>query len=151
MVWGMKPYAYLLCALVAGIFATAGSDILARMWIADETLGFATGEHLRYAESGWMGTLFLLAPFLAVGWISAAFHKREQTRSAFLLFAVGLIPLIYFYFDGYQAAQQALADERWTAAALSIGLLPFFVGIPVVLLVGIAAVVALRFEGRMSD
>lgn len=147
----MKPYAYVLIALVAGITATLGSDTVARMWIAGESFAPAIEEHLRYAISSWVGTTFLLAPFLIVSWISAAFQKRGRTRAAPLIFTVGLIPLIYFYFEGYQAAQQALADEHWTAAALSIGLLPFFVGLPVILLVGLAAVVALGIEERMSE
>lgn len=147
----MKSYAYLLFALAAGIAATAGSDILARMWIGGVPLAAAGIEHLRYAVSGWVGTIFLLAPFLAVGWVSAAFHKRGSTRVAGGICAIGLLPLSYFYFQGYQAAQYALADERWTAAALSIGFLPFAIGIPVTLLVGLAALIALGLESRMSD
>ena len=148
---GMKPYLYFILALVAAIGATAGSDILARMAIAGESFDFAGSEHLRYALSSWVGTIFLFAPFVAVGWAGAAFHKRGRARSAALIFALGLIPLTYFYFEGYQAAQQALADEHWTAAALSIGLLPFMIGIPVMLLVALASLVALGIEARMSD
>ena len=148
---GMKRYLYFILALVAAIGATAGSDIFARMAIAGESFDFAGSEHLRYALSSWIGTAFLFAPFVAVGWAAAAFHKRGRTRSAALIFALGLIPLTYFYFEGYQAAQQALADEQWTAAALSIGLLPFMIGIPVTLLVALASVVSLGIEARMSD
>jgi hypothetical protein len=147
----MKPSVYLLFALVAAIAATFGSDILARMTIGGESLSSAGGEHLRYALNGWMGTIFLFAPFLAVGSASAAFHKRGRTRSALLIFALGQLPLIYFYFQGYGRAQQALADEHWTAAALSVGLLPFVIGIPVVLLVAFASLIALGVESRMSE
>jgi hypothetical protein len=147
----MKPHTYYLFAVAGAIAATAGSDILARMSIADETFASAGSEHLHYALDGWLGTIFLMAPFGAVGWVSAAFHKRARPRTAFMIFALGLLPLIYFYFDGYQAAQQALADEQWTAAALSVGLLPFFIGIPVMLLVAVAAAVALGVESQRSD
>lgn len=45
---GTKSCAYLLFALAAGIAATAGSDILARMWIGGVPLAAAGVEHLRY-------------------------------------------------------------------------------------------------------
>jgi hypothetical protein len=90
----MKPSLYFLFALVGASAATVGSDILARMTIGGESFGTAGGEHLKYALSGWLGTMFLLAPFLAVGWVSAAFHKRGRGRSAMLIFALGLVPLI---------------------------------------------------------
>jgi hypothetical protein len=121
------------------------------MWIGGMPLAAAGGEHLRYAVSGWVGTIFLLAPFFAVGWVSAAFHKRGRSRSAAVICAIGLLPLSYFYFQGYQAAQYSLTEEQWTAAALSIGLLPFAIGIPVTLLVGLAALIALGLERRMPD
>jgi hypothetical protein len=58
------------------------------------------------------------------------------------MFALSLFTLSYFYFGGFHAAEQAMVDERWTAAALSIGLLPFFVGVPFVLaLMGAAFIV----------
>jgi len=147
----MKPSHFFAFALVAAIAATIGSDIFARVSIGGQSVGSAGGEHLRYALSDWIGTLFLFAPFLAVGWTSAALRKRGQTRFAFVVLAVGLLPLIYFYIEGYRGAQQALADEQWTAAALSIGLLPFVVGIPVMLLVGFASWVAIRLESRPSE
>lgn len=146
----MKYLAYPISALAVGIGATVGSDILARMWIGGETLAAASSEHLHYALGSWVGTIFLLAPFLVVGCVSAAFQRQKDVRSAGVISTVGLMPLSYFYFQGYQAAQYALAEERWTAAALSIGLLPFAVGIPVVLLVAFAALIALGLKFRMS-
>jgi len=147
----MKPVAYLLLASVVSVAATTGSDVVARMEVAGETFGYATRDHLSIALNSWVGAIFLLAPFLIVGWTAAAIEKRARTRIAILVFAVGMVPLTYFYFHGYQAAQHALADEKWTAAALSIGLLPFFVGIPVLLLVGVTAAIAVGLDSRMSD
>jgi hypothetical protein len=41
-----------------------------------------------------------------------------------------------------------MVDERWTAAALSIGLLPFFIGVPLVLILFGAAFIARRLDPR---
>jgi hypothetical protein len=62
-----------------------------------------------------------------------------------------MLTLLYFYFQGHQGAQLALLDEKWTAAALSIGLLPFFIGVPVVFAAWGAAALAAKFDPQMSD
>jgi hypothetical protein len=62
-----------------------------------------------------------------------------------------MLALLYFYFRGHQDAQRALLEEHWTAAALSVGLLPFFIGIPVVLIVALAAATAANLDKRTSD
>lgn len=44
---------------------------------------------------------------------------------ACLLFAASMTALVYLYFVGHWGAQDALLQEKWTASALSVGLLPF--------------------------
>jgi hypothetical protein len=90
----------------------------------------------------------LFVPFGGAALICRAANKRAKTRSAVALFLVALAALGYFYFGGLQASQQATLDEKWTAATLSIGLLPFFVGLPLLGLVGIAAMVIARVDRR---
>ena len=135
----MTTKAYLVIATVVFIAAVTGSDLIARMTIGGTTLDVAIGEHLHWASLTIVGVVFLFAPFGGVALICGAANRRAKTRSAVALFVVAMAMLAHFYFGGFQASQQAMLDKKWTAAALSIGLLPFFVGLP---LLGIAAIVA---------
>jgi hypothetical protein len=60
-----------------------------------------------------------------------------------------MITLFYFYFEGYQGSQYAMLERKWTAAALAIGLLPFFIGIPVVGVVMGAGALAGKYDRRV--
>lgn len=146
---GLK--AYLPVAIAVFLAATIGADVIARTSIAGEAYGPAVRDHLYYAGTQPIGTLLLLAPFVAVAFISAHAERRASIRSVAILFAVSMGALLYFYVQGYLGAQQALAEKKWTAAALSIGLLPFFVGIPVILVSIGASAIAVRWDRRMSD
>ena len=146
---GLKVY--LPLALVVFLAATTGADIIARVSIAGETVAVALREHLYWAVGGFVGTIALLAPFLAVAVVCAHAEKRARSRSVGLIFAIAMLTLLTFYFQGHQGAQRALLEQKWTAAALSIGLLPFFLGIPLVLAVMGAATLAMKFDRRMSD
>ncbi len=133
----MTTRAYLLIATGVFLAAVTGSDLIARMTIAGNPLSIALTEHL---NSLWIGgILFLSAPFVGVAFICGAANKWAKTRSVVALFFTAMAVLAYFYFGGFQASQQALLDSKWTAAALSIGLLPFFIGLP---LLGVTAIVA---------
>ena len=146
---GLKVY--LSLALLAFLTATMGADVVARTTIAGETVAFALRDHIYWAGVQFVGTLLLLAPFVAVAFICARVEKKARHRSAFLIFALAMLTLLYFYFDGHMAAQHALKGGMWTAAALSVGLLPFFIGIPLLLAAIIAGAFATKFDRRMSD
>ena len=77
--------------------------------------------------------LFLFAPFIALAFVSACFSGWAKARGIIATFALGLGVLCYFYIDQHYWAQEALQQERWTASALAVGLVPFFIGIPVFL------------------
>ena len=146
---GLK--AYLALAGVAFLAATTGADLVARTAIAGEPLAVALREHLYWEGVQFVGTILLLAPFVVVALVCARAEKQARSRSVVLIFMAAMLTLLYYYFQGHQGAQRALLEERWTAAALSIGLLPFFTGIPVVLASCCAAVLATKFDPRMSD
>jgi hypothetical protein len=146
---GLKVY--LPVALVIFLAATTGADLIARTTIAGEPFDVALGEHLYYAGVQFVGTLLLLAPFVAVAFLCNRAEKRARTCGVVFIFVVAMLTLLYFYFDAYQGAERALLAEKWTAAALSIGLLPFFIGAPVVLIVAGAGALAAKFDRRMSD
>jgi hypothetical protein len=146
----MRARTYLLIALLAFLVAVTGSDLFARMTIGHLSPGQAVLEHLEWLGVTLIGVALLLAPFLAVALIGAIANTRARTRSAASIFSASLLALLYFYFGAFQSAEQAMLEGQWTAAALSIGLLPFFVGIPTVALTAAAAAMAAGFDRRPS-
>jgi len=142
---------YLPLAVMVFLVATTGADLVARTSIAGEPFSVALREHLYWAGVQFVGTMLLLAPFVAVAFVCARVEKKAHSRSVALIFGVAMLALLYFYLQGHQGAQHALLEEKWTAATLSIGLLPFFVGVPVVLAVIGAGALAAKFHRRMSD
>jgi hypothetical protein len=54
-----------------------------------------------------VGTMLLLAPFVAVAFVCAFVEKQARTRSVLLIFAVAMLALLYLYFQGHQAAERA--------------------------------------------
>jgi hypothetical protein len=144
----MTTKAYLLIATGVFIAAVTVSDLIARMTIAGNSLGIALAEHLHWVSLTLVGIVFLFAPFVGVAFICGSANRRTKTRSAAALFLIALAVLAYFYFGGFQASQQAMLDRKWTAAALSIGLLPFFIGLPLIGVVAIAAAVLVRIDRR---
>ncbi|MEZ0243342.1 MAG: hypothetical protein ACAH11_08210 [Sphingomonas sp.] len=144
----MKTRFYLLIAFLAFIASVTISDLIARMTIGGDSLATAFIEHAQWDWETAIGVLLLLIPFAGVALICAAANQRVRTRSAVAIFGVSLAILAYFYFDGFQAAQQAMVQERWTAATLSIGLLPFFIGLPLLAVTVVAAVVAMSVDRR---
>ena len=146
----MRLRSYLLLALAVFVIAVTGSDMAAKMAVSGLSLVEALKQHLEWASLTIIGILFLFAPYAVTALICAKLNEHCRTRTAATLFVLTLIALSYFYFGGFYAAEQAMAAERWTAAALSIGLLPFFIGVPVLLgLIG-AAFIARKLDRRMD-
>lgn len=144
----MKTKAYLLIALVAFFAAVTGSDLFARITIAGDSFGYAVAEHLRSLTI--VGIVLLSVPFGGTALVCGLANRRAKTRSVASIFCISMLVLRYFYFGGFQAAQHALLERRWTAAALSVGLLPFFIGIPMLALVAIAAAVVTRTDRQAA-
>ena len=142
---------YLSAAVVTFLAATTGADLYARTTIGGERFATALREHLYWAAVQFVGTLLLLAPFVAVAFVCAYVEKRARRRGVLLIFTTAMLTLLYFYFQGHQAAQRAMLAKMWTAATLSIGLLPFLIGVPVVLAAMGAGAVAATFDRRRSD
>jgi uncharacterized membrane protein (DUF485 family) len=147
----MRLRVYLPLAVVVSLIATTGADLVSRMSIAGEPFAAALRDHLYLAGEQFVGTMLLLAPFVIVAFVCAFVEKQARGRSVAVIFAIAMLTLLYFYFQGHQAAQHAFLEEKWTAAALAIGLLPFFIGIPVILAVIVAGAFAARFDRRTSD
>lgn len=146
---GLKVY--LPLAVIIFLAATTGSDVVARTSITGEAFNVALRDHLYWAGVQLVGTILLSAPFFVIAFVCARIEKRARSRSAALIFGLAMVTLLYFYFGGYQGAQHAVLEQKWTAAALSVGLLPFFVGFPTILAVFGAGALAAKFDRRMSD
>lgn len=145
----MRAKTYLLTALLAFIASVSGSDIVARMTVAGNDVATALVDHLDWAMLTPIGLLFLLLPFAGTALVCAAVRERNRTATA-IIYTVALAVLACTYFDGFMTSQHALLDGRWTAAVLSIGLMPLFTGLPVLLGVGLAAALIVTARPRHS-
>jgi hypothetical protein len=146
---GLKVY--LPITFVVFVAATLGADVVAQTSIGGKALSDALHEHLYWAGVELVGTLLLFAPFLAVAGICAFVETRARTRTVLAIFSLAMLALLYFYFEGYQAAERAELQHMWTAAALSIGFLPFGIGLGAVLAVIVFGWLAAEFDPRVSD
>jgi hypothetical protein len=121
-----RPYpAFFGFAVLLFLATTLGSDVVARTTVGGEALGHAISEHAYYALVQPIGTALLIAPFLLLGWMSASLAKRKGFNGGLGVFFLGAFMLGVMYFSGYQDSQNYTRQKMWTAATLSIGLLPF--------------------------
>lgn len=135
-------------AFVCFLIATIGFDVAARMNVSGEPLQTALSESLYYKAVQPVGTLMLLAPFIAAGGLSAEVSKAASIVVGAVFFAALLAVLGWLYFDGYWGAQIAMEQQKWTAAALSVGRVPFL-SIPVLLIAGmVLGVIEWRYRKR---
>jgi uncharacterized membrane-anchored protein len=146
---GLKVY--LPVAVLLFVAATLGADVVAQTSIGGKALSIALHEHLYWAGVELAGTLLLLAPFVVVAGICAFVERRARTRTVLVIFSLAMLVLLYFYFQGYQAAEHAELKHLWTAATLSIGFLPFGIGLAVVLAVIVFGWLATELDPRASD
>ncbi len=138
---------FAIATLMSFLVATNGFDVLARMSVGNEPFSKAASESLYFAAVQPIGTVLLLGPFVAVAWLSVYVEAKSNSVSAWLLFVASVGALGWLYFQGYQSAQHAMLQQKWTAAALSVGMLPFM-SIPVLLAVVVIAGVLLAITDR---
>jgi phosphotransferase system glucose/maltose/N-acetylglucosamine-specific IIC component len=121
-----RPYlVFFALAIFLFIIATLGSDVVARTTVGGDSFGKAISDHVYYAVIQPIGTTMLLAPFLLLGWMAASAAKRKGFDAGLGVFLLGMLLLGFMYFSGYQDSQGFMKERKWTAATLSIGLLPF--------------------------
>ncbi|MCJ0763969.1 hypothetical protein [Variovorax terrae] len=121
-----RPYAVFFCLAVLFFLATTfGADVLARTSVGDDSLAQAMQAHARQAVAEPLGTAMLLLPFLLLGWMSASLARKKGVDRGLVVFLFGALLLGLAYFFAYHDAQIHLKQQMWTAAALSIGLLPY--------------------------
>ena len=143
--------AYMVLVLVASIafiVSTVGFGTLAKVTVADDSLRHALSERVHYMNA--VELLSLLAPFLTLAVIAAVFVRARGVKFGFAVFWFGAALLGALYFIGYTSSEQAMLNHKWTAAALSVGFLPFQ-SVPVLAVVLIGALVAARRRRTTSD
>ena len=116
---------YAIASLLCFVAATNGSEVLASVLQTQATSITALRESLHSSLSKPIGSLLLAAPFLVIGIVAANLAKCVGSFKARVFFVSSVVALGALYLSGYWAAQQALQAHKWTAAALSVGLLPF--------------------------
>ena len=137
---------YVTCFGIAVVFflvSTLVSDVIARTTISAEGFGHAISQHAYYAAAQPVGTGMLLAPFLIVAWMAASVAQRKTIRRGLVFLCVACSILALMYFSAYQNSQHYMAQRMWTAAALSVGLLPFK-SVPILIIALIAFLVMRR-------
>lgn len=134
----MTQLRFAIASLLCFLAATIGCEVLASVSLTQTTFSSALSESIRTALSQPIGSLLLAAPFLCVGVVAAKLARSVGSFQAKLFFIVSVVGLSVLYLSGYWAAQQALLAQKWTSAALSVGMLPFQ-SILILLLAAIAA------------
>ena len=82
----------------------------------------------------------LVAPFAALAVFAPLFATDRSSPWRWSLVAVAGLALVAFYFNGFVDSEHALEQRKWTAAALSVGLMPF---VSLFFMLGAALVAAL--------
>lgn len=116
------------------MIAHVGSEVFARLWVGRNTALEAVSEASYYAATQPLGTATLLAPFVLLAWMTGSLAAKKTLKSGMVLFSAGAVAISLLYFGGHMGAEQAMQHRKWTAAALSVGLLPFQ-SIPVLLVI----------------
>lgn len=117
----MTPLFYfLLCGAVFVAAAAASGTYCANVFGIHQSPAVGRKEALDA-----MFRLLLYVPAVLIALIAAAVAKRRSVWMALIAFVVGMAPLTVKYAIGHWNAVIAMALRKWTAAALSVGLLPF--------------------------
>ncbi len=137
------PFAY-------GLVFTIACEIIMRVAVSKESTASAIAESFGMAFGQPAGLLFVLSPFLVLTAIAFILIARKKHLFAGLFIGLALPLLSVLYCFGYYGSQVSLREGAWTAAALSVGLLPFL-SVPALLLAAVIAALILlcmRFAGR---
>ena len=129
---------YAIASFLCFLVATNGSEILASALQTNTPLLSTVRKSFYYAVFAPLGTLFLALPFFGVGIVSANLAKVVGLFQAKVFFVSSVAALGALYLSGYWSAQQSLLAQKLTAAALSVGFLPFK-SIAILLLASIVA------------
>jgi hypothetical protein len=129
--------------MLAGLCVVAIAATYAKVRVAGEPLLAAAQEAGRDLLLEPLGTVFLVAPFATLALLAPIFALRGSSSSRWWIVGGGAFALAAFYLNGFIGSEHALQQRKWTAAALSVGLMPV---LSLFLMLG-AAVVAVVVKG----
>jgi hypothetical protein len=138
-------------ALGVGVFTIVAAGAYAKASVAREPFLSATVSAVRDLASQPVGTLLLLAPVALFGFAVARSAPGDLLRAWWFIMAFCLLPVVGLYMNGFGGAEQALRQGKWTAATLSVGLLPFAASLAVLgslVVVAVARALVLRLRAR---
>jgi hypothetical protein len=144
---GLATLAFIAAAIILFAAVDLVADVLARTSILGQSIELAVREHLHYASIQLPGTAFLSLPYLGLAFIGLPVLRRRGAVAGalFLLCGVALLGGVYGF--GYQQSALSMLARHWTAAALTMGMMPIL-SVPVLLLAFGVRLLATR--GRTS-
>ncbi|SMF73475.1 hypothetical protein [Allosphingosinicella indica] len=142
----MRLRTYLAIALLAFLVATIGAETFAGLAIGANSPTEALRRLSEWEPVELVGMAYMFTPFLAISLICAKTGEITSGHQARAIFAVAMLALTGLYAVGYWGAQEAMNEEKWTAAALGVGFLPVIFGAPVMLFSLLAAMLAVKFD-----
>ena len=129
----LATLAFIAAALVLFFAIDLAADVMARIAIQGQSLELATREHLYYASVQLPGTAFLSLPYVGMAFIGLPVLRRRGAVAGTLFLLCGAALLGGVYWFGYQQSALSMVARHWTAAALTMGMMPIL-SVPVLLL-----------------
>ena len=125
--------AFIAAAIILFFAIDLAADVVARTAIRGQSIALAVREHLYYASVQLPGTAFLSLPYVGLAFMGLPVLRRRGAIAGalFLLCGVGLLGGVYGF--GYQQSALSMLARHWTAAALTMGMMPIL-SVPVLLL-----------------
>lgn len=129
----LHALAFIAAAIILFFAVDLAADVLARISIEGQSIELAAREHLYYASVQVPGTVFLSLPYVGLAFIGLPVLRRRGALAGVLFLLCGVALLGGVYGFGYQQSALAMVARHWTAAALTMGMMPIL-SVPVLLL-----------------
>jgi hypothetical protein len=136
-------------SLLFFLISTNGSEIVASVLLARKPLYLAVRESLHYTFLQPIGSLLLAIPFIIVVILATELARASTLLRGYLFDVFFCLWLIGLYFLNYWDAQNAVLESKWTASALTIGLLPLK-SIPVLVIAGLVVALMTFWKKRTN-
>lgn len=129
----LATLAFIAAALVLFFAVDLAADVVARTSVRGQAIEPAMREHLYYASVQLPGTAFLSLPYVGLAFIGLPVLRRRGVIAGALFLLCGAALLGGVYGFGYQQSELSMLARHWTAAALTMGMMPIL-SLPVLLL-----------------
>jgi hypothetical protein len=135
---------YLIASWICFGAGAIGLEVLIHFLLGTTRPQYATGGSI-------VISLIFYAPFAALALMAASVEKKTSRLRGAAFFGFFVCVLGMLYFRGLWYAEIAMMERKWTAASLTIGLLPFQ-SVPVLAIAGLVALLIRKPNGStVSD